>query len=151
MPTITITSWHVPRFPKWMVALVPIGMLLVGWGLSERVSPLSAQHNGVETVTRHGTRVVTTTRTVTRSVHGHVIRQNHKVYVQVPLIVVRTDDHIIRVPAHKLPLRSAAATVADPLVTVHVVVPTTVTATETVTTTDVVPTTITVTVPIQQT
>jgi hypothetical protein len=155
MPTTANNHWQVPRFPKFLVALIPIGMLISGWGLSERVSPLSADSGAVTTITNRGTEYVTRMRTVERKVHGRIVHVEDKVYVQVPLVVVHVDHRTIRVPAHKLPLRSAAAMVASPLVTIHIPVPTTVyvpttiyaTVTSTVTSTTWVPTTTTISLP----
>lgn len=155
---VASTPWHVPRFPKFLIGLIPLGMLLVGWGLSDHISPLSAE-TGAVTVTSHGVRVVTSTKMVERVVHGKVIHRADKVYIQVPLIVVHTDHHVVKVPAHKLPLRSAAATVANPLVTVQVAVPTTIyvpttilsTVTSTVTDLSLVTTTVTASIPLTTT
>ena len=68
--------------------------------------------------------------------------------------VPATDEHTVTVPAHNLPLKSASASVANPLVTVYVPVPTTIyvpvptTVTVVSVSTLTVPTTITITVPV---
>src|ERR1044072_6872481 len=54
---------------------------------------------------------------------GKVVNKNDRIYARVPVVVVHTDHHTIRVPQPLLPLRSAAATVADPRVTVTVEIP----------------------------
>lgn len=139
-----------PRSVALAVGLA--GVFWFGWGLNN-FSPLKSESRlGVETIHVPGS-VSTQVKTVKRVVRGRVIRREHKVYVWVPVVIVRTDHHVIRVPAHKLPLRSASATVANPLVTVSVAVPTTVylpspPVTVTTTVTDLATTTITVSVPI---
>lgn len=134
--------------------LIGVGAFIIMWGHAVGGwSPLHARGVDVVTVTSHGVSVTTRVRTVRRVVHGRVVHVEDKVYVLVPVIVVHTDHHTIRVPAHRLPIRSAAATVADPLVTVRVQVPTTVfvptTVTTTVTQTDQLPpVTTTITLPL---
>lgn len=155
----TAPIWQVPRIPKIFTLLFPLGMILIGWGLTD-YSPLKAENQlGVETttLTRQGTTSVST-RIVTRKVHGRLVHVHDKVYVHVPLVIVHVDHRIIKVPAHRLPLRSAAAVVANPLVTVTAYVPTTVvvpgeqvTVTSTVTSTEVSVSTITVTLPLNTT
>ncbi len=140
------------------MVLFPVGMLLIGWGLSDRISPLSAQ-TGAETVTRSGgVRLVTTTRRITRTVKGRVVHlPGQQVVLRIPYIVVRTDHHRIVVPAHTVGLPSPQAAVATPTlpVTVTVYVPTTVTVdsppvtvTVTATTTDSVISTTTISLPL---
>jgi len=139
-----------PRLPlAFNAALIAIGALAIGGKAAIAVAPTPA----VSTIVEPGsTWTQTSVRTVKRVVHGRVIHRDHKVYVLVPLVVVHTDHRTIRVPAHKLPLRSAAATVANPLVTVYIPVASTVyvptTVTETTTETDLVVTTVTVTLPL---
>lgn len=146
---MTLLYW--PR--SLNAALVGVALALLLWGAPAWV-PASGS-NGAVTLTRHGTEIVTTTRTVERKVRGRIVHRSEKVFVRVPLIVVHTDDHTIRVPAHLLPISGAQATIARPMVTVlvHVpttiYVPTTVTSVVTVTDTELVPTTITVTVPLE--
>jgi hypothetical protein len=155
---LTLNPFGFHRFPRLMLILMPIGMLLVGAGFAR----LAAPSPGMVTVTKHGTEYVTTIRTVKRVVHGRVVTlQGGERVVHVPLLIVHTDHKTIRVPAHNLPIHHKggdlqAAIVATPLVPVTVTVfipaePVTltsfVTATETQTVTDVVPTTITVTLP----
>lgn len=134
----------------WMVVLLPLGMLLVGHGLANLAAPTGRVADAV--TLSGGTRVVTSVETVTRKVRGRIVRVADKVYVHVPLVVIHVDHRTIRVPAHKLPLRSAAAVVANPLVTVRVEVPTTVylptTVTVTTTATTWVPTTTTISLPL---
>jgi hypothetical protein len=146
---ITAPKLRVPRFPIWVAVLLPLGMFLAGHGFAS-LAARSVARTVVET--SYGTRTTTETRFVERKVHGKVIHRDEKVYVQVPVVIVHTDHHTIRVPRHLLPIRSAAATVAYPLVTVRVAVPTTVfvptveTVTVTSTATDIVPTTVTTTI-----
>ncbi len=138
-----------PRLPLAVNAvLIAVGALAIGGKAAVSIAPPPAS-----TIVEPGsTWTETSVRTVKRVVHGRVIHENHKVYVFVPLVVVHTDHRTIRVPAHKLPLRSAAATVANPLVTVYIPVSSTVyvptTVTETTTETDLVVTTVTVTLPL---
>jgi len=139
-----------PRLPLAVNAiLIAIGMLAVGGRTAIAIAPTPPASTIVEP---GSTWTQTSVRTVKRVVHGHVIHENHKVYVYVPVVIVHTDHRTIRVPAHKLPLRSASATVANPLVTVYVPVASTMyvptTVTETTTETDLVSTTITVTLPL---
>lgn len=131
------------------IALIAIGALIIGGRAALMAAPTPTQIVGERVVTDW--RTVTKTRTIKKLVHGHVVRVDHKVYVQVPTIIIHTDHRVIKVPAHKLPLRSAAATVAQPLVTVYVpvqgdtvYVPTTVTETVTSTVTDILTTTVSV-------
>lgn len=156
MPTTFQTSsgWQVPRFPKWTVILVPIGFLLMGWGVGNDY--LAAKPPGVAggVVTKYGTHLVVSTETVTQKVRGKVVTRDQDVYIKVPVTFIRIDHRVVKVPEHLLPLRSASAMVATPLVTVTayvpttvtVAVPTTVTSTATVTSTDLVPTTVTTTI-----
>lgn len=142
-----LLNW--PRSVNAMIVGLGLALILItsgpGW--------IPEGDTGAVTIRKTGT--VTTTRTVERRVHGRIVRREEKVYVRVPLIVVHTDGHTIRVPAHLLPISGAAATIAHPMVTVRVAVPTTVyvpttvTTTETVTSTEIVPTTFTVTVPLE--
>lgn len=120
------------------------GALLVGFkAVSWTPTPLAP-----ETVVQNGTRTIVSTRTVKRVVHGKVVRRDEKVYIRVPLIVVHTDHHTIKIPAHNLPLRSAAATIVNPLVTVYVPVASTVYVPTTVTqTVELPPSTVTTTIP----
>lgn len=151
----------VDRLLIWVgVGFIAIG----GWNLAKDVANLGSQTGAVTTITQHGTTLVTTdVRTIKRVVHGRVIHlPGDQVVVRVPMIVVHTDHHTIKVPAHTLPLRSASATVAltNVPVTVYVTMPgptpdpvtVTVTSTATSTTTELVPTTetITVTLPLEE-
>ena len=136
-----------PRFPKPLnIILICLGSLAIGARAADTIPPTPTD---TTTVVAPG-RTVTSTRTVRRVVKGKLVRVDDKVFVTVPLVVVHVDHRTIRVPAHRLPLRSASAVVANPLVTVYipvsstVFVPTTITetlpaSTETVT----IPTTIT--------
>lgn len=159
MPPLALYPPRIPRFPIWSAwILIPVGMLLVGWGLNDH-SPLSSGtlRRGAMTVTERGTRQVTTTETVKRVVHGKVIHlPGEQTVLRIPVIIVKTEHHKVVVPAHNVPILSAAAVIAHPRVpvTVYVQVPTTVyadpvttTATVTVTSTEIVPTTVTVTLP----
>lgn len=126
-----------PRLPTPLnILLVAIGALAVGAKAAVNVAPTPDARTIVEA---GKTRTVSSVRVhvVKRVIRGKVIHRDEKVYVRVPIIVVHTDHHVIRVPAHILPLRSAEATIANPLVTVYIPVPTTV----------FVPTTITETLP----
>jgi hypothetical protein len=156
---IAADHWQVPRFPKFLIALLPIGMLIAGWGLADHLSQLgAAQQSARATITRHGTEYVTRVHTVKRVVRGHVhTLPGSQVVVHVPLIVVHTDHHVIKVPAHDVPLKSAEAAVALPNmpVTVWVTIPgpapEPVTVTSTVTVTEQLPpVTVTVTLPLQE-
>ncbi len=140
----------------WLLIMVGAGFVaLGGWHVAEDISHPGAAT--VVTLTRNGTSYVTETRTVKRVVRGKVhTLPGHQVVVRVPLIVVHTDHHVIKVPAHDVPIKSASAAIAMPNVpvTVYVTVPAepvTVTSTvvSTVVSTDIVPTTITVTVPLE--
>jgi len=142
-----------PRLPFPVNAtIIAAGALLVGKSAASDVAvPATSVVVQGRTVTDTQVRV----KTVKRVVHGKVIVRNERVYVRVPVVVVHTDHHTIRVPQHLLPLRSAAATVADPRVTVTVEIPgpssapVTVTSVVTSTVTETLPgTTITVTVPL---
>lgn len=157
---LTLRQHRVADWVDWLVMMIGLGFVAVGGAqLADTVSHLPDEQ-AAETVTlyRSGS-VLTTTRTVERVVQGRIIRlPSDQVVVRVPLIVVRTDDHFIRVPAHNVPLRSAAATVATPgllaTITVHVPVTSYETVTSTVTTTlppITVPTTITTTLPFDPT
>lgn len=156
---ITIPPPRIPHLPRIFILLFPIGLFVMGLGVSDHVADTGRL--GVATVTRHGTEYRTETRTVRRVVKGDVITlQGGTRVVHVPLIVVHADHKTIRVPAHNLPIHHKggdlqAAIVATPTmpVTVTVYVPTTVypeaaTVTSTVTTTDTtwVPTTVTTTI-----
>jgi len=127
-----------PRLPFPINAtIIAAGALLVGKSAaSDVVAPATSVVVQGRTVTDTRVRV----KTVKRVVHGKVVVKNERVYVRVPVVVVHTDHHTIRVPQHLLPLRSAAATVADPQVTVTVKIPsppaTPVTVTSTVTSTE---------------
>jgi hypothetical protein len=126
---------HLP-FPV-NATIIAAGALLVGKSAAaDVVAPATQTVVEGHTVTDYQTRV----KTVKRVVHGKVVVKNERIYVRVPVVVVHTDHHTIRVPQHLLPLRSAAATVADPRVTVTVEVPGSspepVTVTSTVTSTD---------------
>jgi len=124
------------------IGLVCIGLSLIGWKAATLTSHLGKASAGVVTYTSNGTVYSTRveTRTVRRVVKGKVVYRDDQVYVRVPVVVVHTHHRIIKVPQHLLPLRSAAATVADPQVTVTVEVPgpspEPVTVTSTVTTTE---------------
>lgn len=133
----------------WMLALLPIGMLIAGSAIGD----LAAHRGTAALVTSYGTRTIVKTHTVERKVRGKVVYAHDEVFVHVPLVLVHVDHRVIRVPAHRLPLGSASATVANPLVTVSVQVPTTiylpsdpVTVTSTVTT-QLPPITTTITLP----
>ena len=143
------------RFPFLLNAsFIAVGaFVVVGHATVSHIHPTPQTIVEAHTVTD----TAVSTRTVERKVKGRVVRIHDKVYIHVPVIVVHTDHHVIKVPAHNLPIRSAQATVATPLVTVHVPIPTTVyvptvtTVTDTVTSTDTVTlpaVTITVTLPL---
>jgi hypothetical protein len=127
--------------------LIALGALTLGAKASIQIAPLPP----AETVFAPGsTDTLYSVKTVKRVVRGRILHRNQKVYILVPLVVVHTDHHTIRVPAHRLPLHDASATIVNPLVTVYVgvpttvFVPTTVTTTETFVSTLTVPTTITI-------
>lgn len=126
-----------PRLPLAInIAFIAAGALAVGAKAVDYTGPAPLEQAGsVTTITRTGVE----TRVVRRVLRGHVVTVHDKVYVQVPVVVIRTDHHTIRIPAHKLRLRSASATVADPMVTVYIPVPDTVYTPTTVTTTVEVP------------
>lgn len=141
-----------PRLLLWPkpinILLIAIGALALGFRAADNIAPTASP----ATIVMPGsTKTEVSVRTVKRIVKGRVVYRDQKVYVRVPLVVVHTDHHTIKVPAHLLPIRSAAAIVASPLVTVYipvastVFVPTTETVFSTVTTTEtvIVPTTIT--------
>ena len=152
MPTAIDTFKRGPRIIDYL--LIGAGMFLVFWGLNDYAPLHSGTSAETITRTRNGTSYVTHVQTVKRVVHGRVVHINDRVYIHVPVVVVHTDEHTITVPAHNLPLKSAAATVANPLVTVYVPVPTTIyvpvptTVTVVSVSTLTVPTTITITVPV---
>jgi len=140
------------RFILWprpvQIAFIAVGALIIGG----RASIDAAGHNATTIVVAGRPRTVVSTRTVRRVLEGRIVHREDRVYVLVPQIVVRTDDHVIRVPAHRLRLRSAAASVAilpaSTQVTVYIPVPpVTVTTTATETQTIIVPpTTVTTTI-----
>lgn len=144
---------HWPRAIN--ILFIAAGALVVGFRSVNQVIPTPTPQTIVQ---RGETRTILSTRTVKRVVHGEIVYRNEKVYVRVPVVVVHTDHHTIRVEAHLLPIRSAGVATANPLVTVYVPVPTTVfvptTVTETLppsTETVTIPTTITVTLPLDPT
>lgn len=141
-----------PRFLFWPrpmnLVLIAIGALLLGARAAANVAPTP----NARTVVQPGeTRTRVSVRTVARKVRGRIVRVHDKVYVTVPQVIVHVDSRTIRVPAHRLPIRSGSAVVANPLVTVYIPVPTTVfvptTVTETApasTVTITIPTTVTI-------
>lgn len=139
------------RPPLWLAVLLLAGFIPLGWTAANAVPPSgsSAAAEYTSTVTLPGG--TTTIRRVTR---GRVVTlPGGTRVVRVPLLIVRTDDHVIRVPAHFVKLRRvagagglASSTVGTPLVPVTVTVylpgePVTVTATTT--TTEVIVSTVT--------
>lgn len=140
-----------PRYLHWpkplSAAIAGAGLFLILWGYAG----WTPDGGTVATVVLPGhERTITEVRTVKRIVRGRVVHEQHKVYVLVPMIRVRTQTHWITVPAHRLRLKNANAAVAvaaEP-VTVYITVPIdaapiVVTSTVTETTTQIVPTTIT--------
>jgi hypothetical protein len=129
--------------------IIAVGALLVGKNVA--TSYVAPQP---QTVVQRGVSTKTETLTVKRKIRGHVIRLKSGLRViHVPLIVVHTDERVIRIPAHNLPITrrlGAAVSEADPVVTVTVYVPSEpVTVTATATTTETVsepPITLTTTV-----
>jgi hypothetical protein len=145
-----------PLVFDWFLILGGIVFVAVGgWQLGQDVAQFGGRSDAV-TITRHGTSYVTRVHTVKRVVRGHVhTLPGAQVVVHVPLIVVHTDHHVIKVPAHDVPLKSAEAAVALPNmpVTVYVTIPgpapEPVTVTSTVTE-QLPPVTVTVTLPLQE-
>lgn len=142
--------YHPRRYPMWMLALLPLGALMFGHGLANLAAPTASRI--VLGPGRTHTDFSVSTRIVAKKVRGKLVHVEDKVYVHVPLVVVHVDHRTIRVPAHRLPLRSGSALVANPLVTVYVDVPGptvfvpttfTTTATSVSTETITIPTTIT--------
>lgn len=115
------------RPPTWLAAFLLIALSVSGWSAGQRVgSPPYEAPTSTNTVT--GTD--TATRTVRRVVRGRVVTLTGGTkVVRVPLLIVRTDDHVIRVPAHFVRLHRvtaagglASSTVGTPLVPVTVTV-----------------------------
>lgn len=122
-----------PRFPFPLnAAIIACGALLVG-----KSAATSVVAPATTTVVQHGTdtEYLTHTRTVRRVVRGKIVTVQEQSFVLVPVVIVHADHHKIRVPKHLLPLRSAAATIANPKVTVTVAIPGPSAAPVTVTTT----------------
>lgn len=144
------------RPPWWIAALLLAGIFAAGWTLVSVTPPTSSTSDGGElvTLTLPGETMTRVIRKVTR---GRVVTlPGGTKVVRVPVLVIRTDDHTIRVPAHFVKLRRlrragglASSTVGAPLVpvTVTVYLPgspgPTVTVTSVTTTTEVILSTVT--------
>ncbi len=137
---------HWPRLINFL--LIAAGALILGVRAASDIAPAVP---GTQTILEPGqTRTFVSTHIVTRKVKGRIIHVDDRVYVTVPFIRVHVDHRTITVQAQTLPLRSAQATVAHPLVTVYIPVPETIYVPTTVTTTETVqlpPSTTTITVP----
>jgi hypothetical protein len=82
------------------LALIAVGGLLVGGKAAASVAAPQA-----ETIVEQHVHTTTEMRVVTRRVKGHirVLAGGEKV-IHVPLIVVRTDTKVVRIPAHDIPI-----------------------------------------------
>lgn len=138
------------RPPAWLAGLLLAALAASGWSLGQVAGspPVSSS-----TLTHTDTSTSTSTRTVKRVTRGKVVTlPGGTQVVKVPVLIVRTDHHTIRVPAHLVPLTrvhtggGASSTVATPTVpvTVTVYLPAEpVTVTSVTTTTEVILSTIT--------
>lgn len=142
-----------PRLPRWTMALLPIGMLILGSGLQEHVTAYYDRPSLVASPPE--TSWSTKVKTIQRVVKGKIIRRpGGQLVIRVPQITVRTDHHLVRIPAHfeKISSLQAAVALPDEPITVYVTLPaetmqlppSTSISTETV---QLPPTTITITLP----
>jgi hypothetical protein len=133
------------RPPAWLAAVLVAAIAASGWSLGQVAgeSPYSSS-----TATTRLTDTATSVRTIRRVTRGKVVTlPGGTQVVRVPVLIVHTDHHTIRVPAHLVPLKRvhgggglATSTVATPTipVTVTVTVPSPPTTVTSVTTTTLV-------------
>lgn len=143
------------RPPLWLGAILCAAAIASGASLGTAVGS-DPNDPSTSTLTTTDSTTATTVRTIRRVTQGKVITLESGVkVVHVPLLIIRTDHHFVRVPAHNLRIRrgaspQAAVAVIPPQVPVTVTVylpvtaePVTITETQTVhdLTTVTVPTT----------
>lgn len=144
------------RPPRWLLAALCMLLLAAGASLAATIStdPYASSSSTTLTRTLPGKSTVRTIRRVTK---GKVITlPSGRKVVHVPLLIIRTDDHYVRVPAHNLRIKrvsstSSAVAVIPPAMPVTVTIylpgetppPVTLTVTSVETQTVTIPTTIT--------